>query len=62
MKQRLYIDTSVFGGHYDVEFAKFTVPLFERLQNGEFTTLFSTVTQDELEIRSPRDFTHHEND
>ena len=49
MKQRLYIDTSVFGGHYDVEFAQFTVPLFERLQNGEFTTLFSTVTQDELE-------------
>ena len=49
MKQRLYIDTSVFGGHYDVEFAEFTIPLFERLQNGEFTMLFSTVTQDELE-------------
>jgi hypothetical protein len=23
--------------------------LFERLKNGEFTTLYSTVTQDELE-------------
>ena len=49
MKPRLYIDTSVFGGHYDVEFAEFTIPLFERLKNGEFTLLFSSVTQDELE-------------
>ena len=49
MKQRLYIDTSVFGGHFDIEFAEFTIPLFERLNNGEFTLLFSTVTQDELE-------------
>ena len=49
MKQRFYIDTSVFGGHFDVEFAEFTIPLFKRLQNGEFTLLFSTVTQEELE-------------
>lgn len=49
MKHRLYIDTSVFGGHYDVEFAEFTVPLFERLNNGEFVLLFSTITQEELE-------------
>lgn len=49
MKQRLYIDTSVFGGHFDIEFAEFTVPLFERINSGEFTLLFSTVTQDELE-------------
>lgn len=48
-KQRLYIDTSVFGGFYDDEFSEFTVPLFDRLNNGEFTLLFSTVTQDELE-------------
>jgi len=48
-KQRLYIDTSVFGGYYDEEFAEFTIPLFERLNNGEFKLLFSTVTQDELE-------------
>ena len=48
MKQRLYIDTSVFGGFFDEEFSEFTRPLFERLQNGEFKLLFSTVTQDEL--------------
>ncbi len=48
MKQRLYIDTSVFGGYFDEEFSEFTRPLFERLQNGEFRLLFSAVTQDEL--------------
>lgn len=49
MKQRVYIDTSVFGGFYDDEFAEHTKPLFDRLQSGEFILLFSTVTQDELE-------------
>jgi predicted nucleic acid-binding protein len=48
MKQRLYIDTSVFGGYFDEEFSEFTRPLFERLQQGEFRLLFSAVTQDEL--------------
>jgi predicted nucleic acid-binding protein len=48
MKQRLYIDTSVFGGYFDEEFSEFTKPLFERLQNSEFELLFSAVTQDEL--------------
>jgi len=32
MKQRLYLDTSVFGGFFDEEFAEFTKPFFERLQ------------------------------
>ncbi len=48
-RQRLYIDTSVFGGFYDEEFAEFTIPLFDRLNTGEFKLLFSNVTQDELE-------------
>ena len=48
MKQRIYIDTSVFGGYFDEEFSKFTRPLFERLQNGEFKLLFSSITQDEI--------------
>jgi len=47
--QRIYIDTSVFGGHFDEEFAEHTIPLFERLRNEEIVLLFSTVTQDELE-------------
>ena len=49
MKQRLYIDTSVFGGYYDEEFEEFTRPLFDRIIKDEFILLFSTVTQDELE-------------
>jgi len=49
MKQRLYIDTSVYGGYYDEEFSKFTIPLFERFKNGDFTLLYSAVIQDELE-------------
>ena len=49
MKQRIYIDTSVFGGYFDEEFAEHTIPLFDRLKKNEFTLLFSTVTQDELE-------------
>jgi predicted nucleic acid-binding protein len=49
MRQRVYIDTSVFGGYFDDEFSAHTIPLFNRLKNNEFTLLFSTVTQDELE-------------
>lgn len=49
MRQRFYLDTSVFGGHFDEEFAEFTIPLFERLDRGGFILLFSSVTQDELE-------------
>jgi predicted nucleic acid-binding protein len=49
MIQRVYIDTSVFGGYFDEEFAHHTIPLFERLRNHEFTLLYSVVTQDELE-------------
>ena len=48
-KQRIYIDTSVFGGYFDLEFDTFTKPLFERIDNGEFIVLYSTVTQEELE-------------
>ncbi len=48
MKQRLYIDTSVFGGFFDEEFSEFTQPLFESFQKGDYKLLFSTVTQDEL--------------
>ena len=49
MKLRIYIDTSVFGGFFDEEFSKHTIPLFDRIKSGEFILLYSTVTQDELE-------------
>ena len=54
MKQRLYIDTSVFGGYFDDEFEEYTKPLFDKIANGYFKLLFSTVTQDELENAPPQ--------
>ena len=49
-KQLIYIDTSVFGGYFDTEFEEFTKPLFDRIKHGEFIILFSTVTEEELEL------------
>ena len=49
MKQRLYLDTSVFGGYFDEEFSKNTIPLFERIENLEFMALYSEITLEELE-------------
>jgi predicted nucleic acid-binding protein len=49
MKQRIYLDTSVFGGYFDEEFIEHTIPLFDRIKNGDFILLYSSVTQDELE-------------
>lgn len=49
MEQKIYIDTSVFGGYFDEEFSNQTIPLFERIKNEEFILLYSSVTQGELE-------------
>ena len=49
-KQRIYLDTSVFGGFFDDEFQEFTKPLFDRIDRGEFTIIFSTLLQEELEL------------
>ena len=49
MKQRIYIDTSVFGGYFDEEFMEHTIPLFVRIYSGDYIILYSTVTQEELE-------------
>jgi hypothetical protein len=49
MKQRIYIDTSVVGGYFDVEFAKDTIPFFESLYAGERIILLSDQLNKELE-------------
>lgn len=49
MKQRLYLDTSVFGGCFDAEFEDFSKQIIQRIQDGEFILLFSSVTQDEIQ-------------
>ena len=48
MKQRIYIDTSVFGGYFDMEFKKYTIPFFERIKNKEIKIIYSSVTEQEL--------------
>jgi len=49
-KQRVYLDTSVFGGFFDTEFEEFTKPLFKRINNGEFTIIYSTLLEQELQL------------
>jgi hypothetical protein len=48
MIQRIYIDTSVIGGLFDVEFSDDTRPFFDRVKNGEFKIVYSEITNDEL--------------
>lgn len=48
-KQRIYLDTSVFGGLFDEEFKEVTEFLFERIKNAEFEVIFSNITEQELE-------------
>ncbi len=49
-KQRIYLDTSVYGGFFDDEFQEFTKPLFDRIKSGEFRVIFSTLLETELEM------------
>jgi len=48
MKPRLYLDTSVFGGYFEDEFAEFTKPLFERIMAEEYILLYSKITEEEI--------------
>ncbi|GHT10197.1 hypothetical protein AGMMS4956_01160 [Bacteroidia bacterium] len=48
MKQRIYIDTSVIGGYFDVEFETASQQLFERIANKEFDVYFSEINETEL--------------
>ncbi len=52
-KLNLYIDTSVIGGYFDVEFEEKTKLLFQSIANNEFHVIYSTVTEDEL-INAPK--------
>jgi len=48
----LYIDTSVIGGYYDIEFERETKLLFQAVLNNEFDIVYSNITDDEL-INAP---------
>lgn len=46
---KFYVDTSVWGGVADKEFAEWTIPFFEQARQGVFTIVLSDVTVGELE-------------
>ena len=45
---KIYLDTSVFGGYYDLDFEEDTQILFEKIKLGQFHVIYSTTTEDEL--------------
>lgn len=48
MKQRFYIDTSVFGGVFDEEFEEESLLLFEKVKLGQVVCVYSNLTESEL--------------
>lgn len=46
--ERLYLDTSVFGGYFEPEFELWTKVLFERIKKGEYKLLLSRLIDIEL--------------
>jgi len=57
-KLRLYFDTSVFGGIYDIEFQNETEKLFEMVKLGEIICVYSDLTEYELESAPDKIKTH----
>ena len=53
MKQRFYLDTSVFGGVFDKEFDEFTLSLFERIKLGKIICIYSELVEAEL-VKAPK--------
>ncbi len=48
--ERLYLDTSVFGGYFEPEFEFWTKLLFNKIIKGEFKMLYSQMTEIELSV------------
>ena len=45
---KFYVDTSVWGGCFDNEFADLTIPFIQQSKAGQFITVVSNITIDEL--------------
>jgi hypothetical protein len=45
---RIYVDTSVFGGYFEIEFEEWTKPFIEKFIKGEYKLLYSQLTEIEL--------------
>lgn len=54
MQVRLYLDTSVFGGYFDEEFAESTIKLFQEIEKGEHYIVISSAVKEELELAPPK--------
>lgn len=46
---RIYLDTSVFGGYFEPEFDLWTKILFDKVHSGDFKIIFSRLTDIELQ-------------
>jgi len=46
---KFYVDTSVWGGYFDKEFAEWTIPFIEQAREGRFTIVLSDITLAELQ-------------
>ncbi len=46
--ERIYLDTSVFGGYFEPEFEFWTKILFDQINKGGFKVIFSRLTDIEL--------------
>ena len=51
--QKIYIDTSVLGGYFDIEFDVATRRLFDEVQKGEYKVVISNITEGEL-LNAPK--------
>lgn len=47
--ERIYLDTSIFGGYFEPEFELWTKVLFTRISKGEYKVLVSRLSDIELE-------------
>ncbi len=47
-KNRIYLDTSVFGGVFDDEFKKISQTLFHQIREGQFSLVTSAIVQEEI--------------
>jgi hypothetical protein len=54
MKHRTYIDTSIVGGFFDIEFEAETKALFKQLSNREVVFVLSDHLFNELEDAPPK--------
>ena len=46
--ERIYVDTSVLGGYFEVEFEEWTKPFIEKFIVGEYKLLYSQLVEIEL--------------